>query len=140
MSYAIKQDMISRYGLDNLVELTDRADPATGSIGDQILQAALDAADALINSYIGKRYQVPLAETPAVLRPHAEVIAYYTLHRGHYPEQLRTEYEDSIGYLKQVSRGEAVLDVAGNQPTSAPAEAIVVGPDRMFNRNSLKGL
>lgn len=140
MSYATKQDMIARYGLNNLVELTDRADPATGVIEENILQASLDAADALINSYIGKRYQVPLAQTPAVLRPHAEVIAYYSLHRGHYPEQLRTEYEDSIGYLKQLSRGEAVLDVAGSQPASAPAEAIVVGPDRMFNRNSLKGL
>ena len=140
MTYATKDSMKSRYTEDALVELTDRVEPTSGAIVDSVLNAALNAADAQINAYIAKRYDLPLIATPDILRFHAEVLTFYLLLNGHHTDQQRTEYEDTIAFLKSLSRGDAVLDVAGNEPQSAPAEALVSGPARMFNRDTLGGL
>lgn len=136
--YATKQNMIERYAEQQLIELTDRVPPYDEAIVDTVLNLALSDADAVINSYIAGRYQLPIASTPDVLRRHACIIAYYDLHRGRHPEEVRKDYEDSIAFLKSVARGDAKLDVAGIEPPSSPAEARVDGPERVFNRNSLK--
>ena len=132
--------MIDQYGAERLVELTDRADPPEGEIDDTILQKALDDADAVINSYVARRYDMPITGAPPVLRRHAEVLAWYSLHRGRHTEEDRQAYDDTMKFLDDVSKGVALLDVGGSQPASSPAEAVVDGPDRMFNRDTLKGL
>lgn len=136
--YATKQTMIDKYGERELIELTDRVEPYMSIINDAVLNAALSTATAMIDSYVSKRYDLPLAEVPAVLVPHAAAIAWYTLHRGNYPEAVRVEYEDALSFLRMISKGDALLDVQGTQPSSAPAEARVEGPERIFSRDSLK--
>lgn len=140
MAYATKQNMIDAYTEEALIELTDRADPATGAIDDTVLDLALADAAALIDSYISRRYSPALAAAAPVLRSKAQAIAYYILHRGNYPEQIRTAFEDALEFLKAVSMGHANLDIAGVQPPSAPADARVEGPARLFSRDSMKGL
>ena len=137
MTYATRQSMIERYTEEVIIELTDRAEPSTGDIVDSVLIAALTGADALINAYIAKRYKLPLASTPELLRLLAEVLTYYRLCNGHYTDQTRDDYEDAVSTLKQIAAGTAVLDIEGNEPASAPAEAMVEGPPRMFNRETL---
>jgi phage gp36-like protein len=139
MPYASKQNMIDRFSEESLIQLTDRVEPYTQEIIDAVLNQALEDADAMINTYLAKRYDLPLASIPAVLPRHAAVIAYYDLHRGHHPEEVRTNYEDTLSFLDKVSRGLVVLDAQGTEPSSAPADARVEGPDRMFSRDSLKG-
>lgn len=136
--YASKQNMIDRYGSQPLIELTDRAEPYTDAIVDSVLNMALADADAVINSYIAARYQLPVSSTPDVLRRHACVIAYYDLHRGRYPDEVRKDYEDTLAFLKSVGRGDAKLDIAGIEPASSPAEARVEGPERLFSRDSME--
>lgn len=140
MPYATKQNMIDVYTQEALIELTDRAEPPTGAINDTVLNLALADADALIDSYISRRYNPALATGTPVLRSKAQAIAYYILHRGNYPDQIRIAFEDAMEFLKAVSMGHANLDVAGVQPPSAPADARVDAPDRMFSRDSMKGL
>lgn len=137
--YATKQNMIDQYGESSLVELTDRAEPPTGEISDAILDAALDDADVTINSYISKRYKSPVVVGSAPLRRVSTRLAFYFLHRNNYPDTVRQEYEDALDYLKQISRGDVVLDVAGIEPTSAPAQVQVDDSDRVFTRDNLKG-
>lgn len=139
MTYAAKQDMIDRYGEQPLIELTDRETPLTGAIVDDVLDRALFDADALIDSYIARRYDLPLAATPGVLIQHAAAIAYHSLHRGRYPEEVRTAFEDAMKFLTALSSGAAVLDVGGDEPQSAPADARVEGPERIFSREEMKG-
>lgn len=137
--YATRQNMIDRYGDKELIELTDRVEPYTGIINDAVLDAAIATASATIDSYVSKRYDLPFAVVPAVLVPHAQAITWYTLHRGNYSDPVRLEYEDALSFLSKVSKGDVLLDAAGTQPPSAPAEARVEGPDRMFSRDSMKG-
>lgn len=136
--YATKQNLIDQYGSRSLIELTDRDDPPTGEINDTILEGALLDADVKINSYIAKRYTSPVSGGSPALRRVAEQIAYYYLHRDNYPDTVRKAYEDAVDYLKQISRGDVVLDIEGVEPTSSPAQAMVEGPERIFSRESLK--
>lgn len=139
MAYATIQNMIDRYGELPLIELSDRDDPPTHAIVPLVVDAALLEAGAMIDAFIASRYSLPLFSVPDVLRRHCCVIAYYDLHRGRYPDEVRKDYEDTISFLKSLSRGEAKLDVAGEEPTSQAADARVEGPARLFNRTSLEG-
>lgn len=138
MAHATKQDMLDRYDENKLVELTDRADIATGEIVNAVMDKALTDATEQINSYLAGRYRLPLSATPGVLITHACIIAYYKLHRSHYPEEVRKEYEDTLKWLESVARGTVTLDAAGSQPQSAAADARVEGPERIFSRDSMK--
>jgi len=137
--YADKAEMLKRYREDDLIALTDRAEPFTGAIVDAVLEAALEDAAALIDTYISKRYNLPVASVPGALKVQACAIAYYTLHQGRYPEETRKAYEDALSFLQKVADGKVHLDVGGSQPKSAPADARVDGPDQTFNRDTLKG-
>lgn len=140
MTYASQTDMAARYGMQNLVELTDRADPSTGELNTVVLASALADADALIDAYAGRRYAVPLSPVPAVVIDHACAIAYYKLHRDRYPDEVRKAYDDALSFLGEVTRGNVILPVPGvQQASSAPADARVSHPDRTFSRDNLKG-
>ncbi len=138
MVYATKQDMLDRYDEYKLVELTDRAEPATGEINDAVLVKFLADASEIINSYISARHKLPLAPVPGVLVSHACIIAFYKLHRGHYAEETRTDYLDTIRFLENISKGLIQLDAGGTEPSSAAADARVEGPERIFSRDSMK--
>ncbi|MBI1214548.1 MAG: DUF1320 domain-containing protein [Alphaproteobacteria bacterium] len=141
MTYATQGDMVTRYGEDQLIELTDRADPPAGVIDAAIMAAALADADAKINAYISRRYTLPLAETPALLRQTAEAISYFILSRGRHSTQDREAYDDALKQLADLGTGAATLNIpTGEEPASSAARAAETGPGRVFSRDSLKGL
>lgn len=139
MTYATRQDMIERHGEQALIELTDRVEPILNIIIDTVLNAALADASALIDSFVGRRHAVPLATIPPALVRHACAIAFYDLHRGRHSEETRKAFEDAMDYLRNISTGTVVLNIAGNEPASAPAQAVSAAPGRTFNRDTLKG-
>lgn len=135
--YAQKQDMLNRYDETALIELTDRAVPATGEINDVVLNAALSDADGVIDSYVSARYTVPLSPVPQVLTRHAAAIAWFILHRDRYPDEVRKAYDDAISFLRSLASGTAKLDVGGSEPASTAAIAKVDASERVFNRSNL---
>lgn len=137
MSYATQQNLIDRFGEAELKEVADRD-------GDTVLDAAVIAgvladADDLIDSYIGKRYALPLATTPTRLVRLAADIARYYLYEDSPTEVVKTAYRDALAFLRDVSEGKAVLDVAGAEPETASDAAQTDGPDRTFSRETLGG-
>ncbi len=136
--YASKQDMIDAYTEEALIELTDRDN--LHEIDDDVLNRALADASAITDSYVSRRYNTTQARGTDVLRLHVCAIAYYKLHQGNYPDQIRVAYDDAMEFLRAISQGLANLDLDGVQPPSSPADARVEAPDRIFSRNSLKGL
>lgn len=139
MDYALQSDMITRYGEQPLVELTDRNEPSEGVINTAVLQAALDDASSVIDTYIKRRYQLPLQTLPPALRQCCEAMAWFSLHRGRYTTEDRDAYDDAIKFMKDVSNGIALLEVAGAEPPSAAAQAVEQNSDRTFNKHKLKG-
>jgi phage gp36-like protein len=134
MAYATKQQMIASYGEDEVIQVTDRAVPPTGEIDDAVLDQALEEASALIDTYVAKRYDLPLASTPTVLRNLCMVISFYQLTRNRYTEEIRKAYDDAMTYLKSLSAGHVILDVGGTEPKSAPAQIVSDATPRSFSR------
>ena len=64
--YATRQDMISRFGEEEIRLLTDR-DGSAGAIVDAVLDQVLADASAEIDGYIGGRYRLPLVTVPQIL-------------------------------------------------------------------------
>lgn len=134
MAYATQTDMENRYGEQQLIELTDRADEPTGEVDAAIMAAALEDASALIDSYVGRRYQPPVSPVPVILRNVCCAIAYHELHRGRHADETRAAYDDALRTLANISNGTMVLDVAGKESNSAAAQAVVDQADRQFSR------
>lgn len=89
--------------------------------------AALDAASAKIDSYLAKRFDLPLSTWAMDLRKACVDLACYDLMsaRGYSPsasdaEQIRLRYEDTMSWLRDISRGHATpqgVDDGGGDST-----------------------
>ncbi len=135
MGYAVKQNMIDRFGSEELIQLTDRAN--TGAIDDVVLGQALADADAEINGYLVSRYVLPLASVPPLLMRIACDVARYHLYDDHATEQVRVRYEDARKLLEGIASGRVQLGLpTGAVPvTGAPQFS---APAREFTRATLR--
>ena len=138
MAYSTQQDLIDRFGAAELKQLTDRADPPLDAIDATVVTRAIDDADDLIDSYIGKRYDLPLVTVPDRLKRVSADIARYHLHADAPTETVRRAFEDAMKFLADVAAGRAVLDVAGSEPAATAGTVKTSGPDRVFTGDSLK--
>lgn len=140
MSYTSKTDMTSRFGARELEQLTDR-DGTAGAIVDLVLDHAIATADAEINGYLAKRYALPLATVPSQLQTWAADIARYHLHTFTMPEIVRNRYDAAIASLRQVATGKHSLgdETAADSAPASPGVVATDGPERIFDRTSLKG-
>ena len=137
MTYATKQDLIDRFTKAELLELTD---PEGTGVPDaaKVARALADAA-AEIDSYIAKQYQLPISPVPAVLTAAQCNIARYHLFADQVTEVVEARYKAAVAWLKDVAAGKAKLDAAGVEPASADADVAVIGPGRVFSRDSMDG-
>lgn len=139
MGYCTKANMTARFGAGELEQLTDR-DGSAGAIVDSVLDAAIARADSEINGYLARVYTLPLAEAPDVLVDWAADIARWALYTDHVPDHVTTRYREVIGRLKDVAAGRMALGDAtpgDSQPTTS-SQVTYVGPDRVFDRQSLR--
>lgn len=142
MTYATQQDLATRFGTTELVQLTDRANRPASVIDAEVVARALADADALIDGYLAARpYQLPLASVPPALVRVAADIARFFLH-GKAAEKdgaVARAHADAITWLKDVAKGVVVLDVAGAVvPQAGGGTVRVSAPARVFTRDSLR--
>ncbi|WOF75317.1 DUF1320 domain-containing protein [Parvibaculaceae bacterium PLY_AMNH_Bact1] len=141
MTYASQQDLIDRFGGQELIRLTDRADPPSDAIDADIVTRALEDADADINAYLVRQHSLPLSPVPRLVLNLACDVARYKLHPEHAPEQVEERYKAAIKMLGDLATGKASL---GDDDPSAvlPAESSgpqVNAPERTFSRDTLEG-
>lgn len=142
MTYAAQADMQLAFGDDELIQLTDRANPPAGAIDATVLARALAAADALANNYLAMRYSVPLANTPAVLVEACCDIARYELTRGpglRATDEIKNRYDQRVSWLRDVAAGRATLgtDADTLTPSSAGLPEMTSG-GRIFGRSAFE--
>lgn len=140
MTYATKQNMIARFGEDEVIALTDRSN--VGAVDDAVLDGALVDADNEIDPYLVSRYSLPLANVPKILSGFACDIARYRLSGAGVTEteEVRNRYKDAIKFLDAVASNKISLglDAIGVAP-AAPSSVQVSAPARVFNSDSLDG-
>lgn len=136
MSYATTQDMIDRFGADELIELTDRAN--LGQIDATVLARALADADAEINGYLVSRYQLPLPTIPPVLTRIAADLARYAIYDDRATERITGRRNDAVQFLQSLAKGTVSL---GLDPLSVPvtdaAGVQIISNERIFCADSL---
>lgn len=142
--YCTYQDLIDRFGVTELVQLTDRPDRTdpenAGSFDPVVIRQAIRDAEAEINSYL-TAYPLPLAVVPAnLLRIACDVTRYY-LYEDQMIDQVQKRYDNALAWLKLVAAGKVVLppDALGNVPTPATDDVDYVAADSVFTGSSLSG-
>lgn len=141
MTYSSLQLLTDRYGEYTLVALTDRTHPATGVLDQAVVARALSDADAMIDGYLAVRYALPLASVPALIEDLAGSIAIYKLHVAAPDPKVQADYDQALRTLKDISRGDVRLSVAGIEP-SAPGTGSgvrVTDRERPMTADNLKG-
>lgn len=143
MTYALKQDLVDRFGELELVQLTDRLNKPPTTVDDTVVSRAIGDATALIDGYVGKVYALPLASVPAALTKVACDIARYYLYgsRAEKDGPVLRAHTEAVSWLKDVSRGLVQLDVGGEPPAAAGGGSVrATPPNRTFSRDTLRGL
>ncbi len=141
MTYITKQGLIERFGERELIQLTDRANVPPTTIDDAVVDRAIADASAEINSYLKKRYTVPLASVPDVLAKKAADIARYFLHGKSAEKEspVTIAYRDAIAWLRDVAKGIVEIDDGGQTPPQTGGGSIrAVKPNRVFTRDTLR--
>lgn len=119
--YCASQDLIDRFGSDELIQLTAEAGEF-GVFPNEINQTQVDRAiadaTATIDSYLAARYPLPLTQIPPVLERYASDMTRYFLHDRSPLEEVTNRYKDAIRYLEKVAKGEISLgiDSQGKRP------------------------
>lgn len=137
MTYATQQDLIDRFGEAELRELADR--DGDDVIDAAVVGAALNDASNRIDSYIGQRYDLPLATTPPLLEQLCCDIARHRLFKDDPPEIVSVNYNHALRALRDIADGRASLDLGGAEPAPAGDAVLTTGPDRVFTKDTLKG-
>lgn len=139
MPYATLQDLIDRFGENELITLTDRADPLTGEIDAEVVAMALGDADAMIDGYIGSRYGLPLSQIPPLLVGVASDLARYQLYNEQPTETVSTRRDQAVAVLRDIASGKLALPVGETEtPASSSIGVTVEGSDRVFSDDALK--
>lgn len=118
MAYCTQQDMIDRFGSDELVELTDRTQ--LGEIDVAVLNAAIADATGDIDMYLSVRYALPLTVTPAVLTRLCCDIARFYLHGHAPPDTVSDRHGAAIDLLQSIAKGD--IDLAVGEASGDGAE------------------
>ena len=139
--YATPDNMLSRFGEQDLALLTEREDSVPGEINLALLEQALRDASAEIDGYIAGRYVLPLTTVPAVLERNCCDIARYFLYGDKAPEQVEKRYTAVVKFLTAVSKGDISLGLATTGETAGQSELTVSieSAGSVFGRKSAKG-
>lgn len=139
MAYATQQDMIDRFSTEELVAVTDRDTPQTGAIVSVVLNKALGDADAMINGYVSKQYDLPLVPIPEILTRIACDVARFFLHKDSPPDYVTEAYKVARDQLKDISKGILVLTVDDSSvPEEITNQVLVESEAPVFTSDSLK--
>lgn len=140
--YATKQDLIDR---DEQMLWNFAIDRTTNELSDTYINQALEQADEEINSFIKRRYNLPLPTVPGMLNKIAIIIAFYWLaDRDNQATNLLEErYKMQLDALREIASGKRDLglpEVDEPEEGSIGKVELLQDNERMFTRKNLGGV
>ena len=140
MAYTTQADLITLYGEQMLLGLTDIGMPASGQIDPDMVARAISDADAMIDGYLRERYVVPLASPPPEISAISAAIAIWKLHAFEPGKKIETDYRDARETLKDIAKGLNKLDVTTVTPvTTGSTGAMITDRERPLTEANMKG-
>jgi phage gp36-like protein len=141
MAYATVQDMIGRFGETEMLRLSSVDGELPETVNAAPVEQAIADADGIIDSYLRKRYRVPLVPVPQVITRASCILARYDLSVGgdrDPADQVKNDRKDIVAWLTQLANGTATLE--GVAPIEASSSAQTSDRERMFGRHGERGL
>ncbi len=138
--YATLDDMTAAFGEDELLALTDRDN--TGEMGTTLAGEALARASSEADSYLARRYAVPIAApVPPVLVAAVCDIARYRLTGGPASETdpILERYRQAVKWLERVADGKADLPGQSLPGQGSAAGVAFATGRRVFDRRPRRG-
>jgi phage gp36-like protein len=136
--YTTLAELKKKVTQDELLRLTD--DLETGAIDEAVVDSAIVSAGAEIDSYLGERYTLPLSPVPSFVSHLANDISIFNLYaRSHEgpTDHWQKRYENAGRLLERIVSGEINLGI--DDPSKDDDAARIVGPARLFSRDSMRG-
>ena len=136
--FCTQDDILEQLDEAVLIQLTDDAD--VGMVDADMVTRAIADADAVIDSYVGTRFEVPMSPVPDVIRGHSVRLAICNLYarRRGVPDDRKERCKEAIAFLKDVSAGKAILGAA-TAPTTTSDTVDIESNTRIFDRDKLTG-
>ena len=131
VNYATNQELIDRFeDVASAASATDSTDETTPDA--DVLTNAIEYAEGLINSYIGKRYLTPVnvssdTQLENLLRGRTLDVAVFELvgtRNDLLSEAKQRAYDRCIEWLEMLAKGDVVLTGASTIPTTAARDPI----------------
>lgn len=143
MAYSTLDDLKNKIDEAALIQLTDTA--GSGAVDAARAERAIRDADALIDSYVGKVYKVPMNPVPHIVTDVSAALAVFNLHmfRSVDSPVWNGAREKALSFLREVAEGKAALEGAVAEPQAADdtaGAAYFDAQDRRFSRGLLKGM
>lgn len=138
----LKNDMISYIVGDEFIEDEEERMAALLPLAGE---AAADA-QAEIDGYLAKRYDVPFAHPPAVIGKFAKDIALYNLvsrkgiDEGDREKTYLTRYNAAVAFLTKVAEGKIDIGASGGSAAAVAQNGFSMRSERRtFSRDSMRG-
>lgn len=145
--YCSLEDLTGRMSEDKILELVDfeSTGDINGTEAQKRLNDALSDADAEINSYCQRRYQVPFEPVPDFIKKLAIDITLYNLFslRGFDEDSpdkvIADRYKGAVKTLENLAKGIVTIGQPETLPTDTVNRPSITGPDRVFSREKMSG-
>jgi phage gp36-like protein len=142
--YLTPERLTELFGADELLQLSQLYDPDAIEPDAERIQAAIDWADSVANSYVAVVATLPLPVVPVVLQGYVADLARYQMDQIHPREDVRRRYEDAIAWFKSLAGGKVSLGLTTeNQEVDSSlldgGEVAIISPEQVFTADALRG-
>ena len=139
MAYASHQEMIERFGEQELIRLTDR-DGEAGAIVASVLDRALADADAIIDAHLQSAgYPLPMSGQVDLLTSIAVDLARPRLYDENPTETVLAREKTAMGLLGRIASGALKLGLPPAETPATSDEAVMESAGSVWARGSSKG-
>lgn len=117
MAYCTRADLVTRYGEQELIDLTDRA--GLGVTDDDVIAAAIARAEADIDGALADAGYTPPVSWSRLTQLGESLARYYLGTAGTRPPEVQADYTAAQGMLTRISTG--AIRPPGVEPGDQPA-------------------
>lgn len=113
MAYATLADLIERFGREEIAGTTTDRNAPRDTLDETRISRILEDVSSSMDSYLQRRYVIPVRPVPAVLTRICCQLARFDLANGtsNVPsEQIRAGQQAAMAWLRDVASGKATLD------------------------------
>jgi phage gp36-like protein len=140
MAYVTLAQLTDRYGEPALIAVTDRGLVDHPGRERPAIDRAIADADAVIDGYLARRYQLPLTVAQPLLVKIAGSLVFYGLHTFQPDEKIVADQKEALAMLRDISAGTVALTAAGVEtPNVEGSGARITDRDRQLTQDNMTG-